>query len=265
MQQPLVFVHSEPGLRETKTNRRIVAAHIGKYHRNRSKPSQSRGKAAISSTFNTRAASLGTKNDATRTEDEDACILSHPRYIPTSSPGMNLSLEPHRLDPFQTTSVCLTPQMEPIFMYYFNTIMPVVEPVLGERNEYQQWLFPFAMSEPALLYAILSCMAHDIEQASGPGFGFPTRRSLYTERSQYKLRATRSLNECLADPIRAVKSSTLMAVHFLLWDEIFAGGELVQLEGVQQLLNLRGGFTGIQRKAVEAITVYVKKFLLPSS
>jgi len=37
--------------------------------------------------------------------------------------------------------------------------------------------------------------------------------------------------------------------------QIFAGGEFVQLQGVRKLLDFRGGFTGVQRKAIEAITV----------
>jgi hypothetical protein len=221
VQPPLVFVNSNSKFSATRSNRHIVATHIGKYHRNRSKPSQSRGNHMDRTTSRTRTPSIRTSTDVAQMVNEDNSTLPHTRYpLPPARHNMNLLLEPHRLDPFHTTSVFVTPQMEPIFMYYFKTIMPVVEPVLGERNLYQQWLFPFTMAEPALFYAILACMAHDIEQASGPGFGFPTRRTLYAEYSQYKLRATRALNERLADPRKAADSSTLMAVHFLLWEEV---------------------------------------------
>lgn len=38
-------------------------------------------------------------------------------------------------------------------------------------------------------------------------------------------------------------------------DQIFAGDECVHLDGVKRLLELRGGFDGVQRKAIEAIMV----------
>jgi hypothetical protein len=37
--------------------------------------------------------------------------------------------------------------------------------------------------------------------------------------------------------------------------QIFVGDESVQLDDVRKLLEFRGGFVGIQRKAVEAIAV----------
>lgn len=74
-----------------------------------------------------------------------------------------------------------------------------------------------------------------------------------SERLQYKVKAIEALNESLADPTAAAEPSTLLAVHFLLWQEIFAGDECVHLDGVQRLLEWRGGFHGLQRKALEGV------------
>jgi hypothetical protein len=158
---------------------------------------------------------------ATKASNQVTALSTNIRYM-SMHQSLNMQIEPDRLDPFQTSTVLLTPQMEPLFLYYFSTIMPVVEPALNERDEYQRWLVPLAMSEPALFYALIGCMAHDLEQASSPGSGHPARRSMHVERSQYGLRATRSLNEALKDALQAQKPSTLMAVHFLLWQEVYS-------------------------------------------
>lgn len=171
------------------------------------------------------------------------------------APSVRAYLNSYRMDPFSTSKVDMTPQMDTVFMYYFTTIMPVVEPVQAEREEYHQWLVPMAMTEPALMYAIVGCMAYDIEQASAVGFGPPSRRNMTTQRVSYRIRAIQALNERLSDSDRAIEPSTLMAVHFLLWQEIFAGDECIHLDGVVRLLKLRGGFEGVQRKAIEAMNV----------
>ncbi|KIW21627.1 hypothetical protein PV08_02207 [Exophiala spinifera] len=171
------------------------------------------------------------------------------------APSVRSYLDSLRIDPFQSGKVTMVPQMENIFMYYFTTIMPAVEPVQSEREEYNSWLVPLTATEPALMYALVGCMAYDIEQVSVVGFGPNSRRNLTQERVHYRIKAIQALNEALADPKKATSPSTLIAVHFLLWQEIFAGDECVHLDGVKRLLELRGGFDGIQRKAIEAIMV----------
>ncbi|KAJ9634442.1 hypothetical protein H2204_006267 [Knufia peltigerae] len=171
------------------------------------------------------------------------------------APSIRTYLDSLRIDPFQSGKFQMVPQMENIFMYYFTTIMPAVEPVQSEREEYNSWLVPLTASEPALMYALIGCMAYDIEQVSVVGFGPNSRRNLTQERVHYRIKAIQALNEALADPKKAASPSTLIAVHFLLWQEIFAGDECVHLDGVKRLLELRGGFDGVQRKAIEAIMV----------
>ena len=114
----------------------------------------------------------------------------------------------------------MNPEMQSIFKWYFSVILPVVEPTQSERDDYSRWAVPLFSSEPALLYSLLTCMAHDMEQASVVGFGPPARRNMTTERLHYRVKAIEALNECLADPKLAVKPSTLLAVHFLLWQEV---------------------------------------------
>jgi hypothetical protein len=129
-------------------------------------------------------------------------------------------LDSGRVDPFDTGKIPMTLQMQSVFMWYFNVILPVVEPTQVERDDYSRWAVPLFGQEPALLFALLTCMAHDMEQSTVAGFGPPTRRNMTSERLQYKVKAIEALNESLADPEAAVKPSTLLAVHFLLWQEV---------------------------------------------
>ncbi len=199
------------------------------------------------------------------------------------APSVTTYLDTGRVDPFDTGKIPMTPQMQSVFMWYFNVILPVVEPTQVERDDYSRWAVPLFGQKPALLYALLTCMAHDIEQSTVAGFGPPTRRNMTSERLQYKVKAIEALNESLADPTAAAEPSTLLAVHFLLWQEvgtspsmafaycpiatasdtllqIFAGDECVHLDGVQRLLEWRGGFHGLQRKALEGVMLYVYHF-----
>lgn len=136
------------------------------------------------------------------------------------APSIRTYLDSLRIDPFQSGKVQMIPQMESTFMYYFTTIMPAVEPVQSEREEYNSWLVPLTATEPALMYALVGCMAYDIEQVSVVGFGPNSRRNLTQERVHYRIKAIQALNEALADPKKAESPSTLIAVHFLLWQEV---------------------------------------------
>jgi hypothetical protein len=129
-------------------------------------------------------------------------------------------LDSSRLDPFSRKHNHITPQMQSIYMYYFNDIMPTVEPIAAEREEYHSWLVPLTLSEPALLYALVGCMAYDIEESSSNGFGPVKQRNMLSVRTQYKIEAIRALNRCLLSPETALLPSTLVAVHFLLWQEV---------------------------------------------
>jgi hypothetical protein len=129
-------------------------------------------------------------------------------------------LDTSKADPFQTGLIPMNNQMHTVFMWYFNVILPVVEPMPSEREDYSRWAVPLLSTEPALMYALLACMAHDMEQATVVGFGPPTRRNMTSERLHYRVKAVQELNACLADPEAALKPSTLLAVHFLLWQEV---------------------------------------------
>jgi hypothetical protein len=110
--------------------------------------------------------------------------------------------------------------MQSIYMYYFSVIMPTVEPVAAERDEYNSWLMPLTQSEPALMYALVGCMAYDIHETSATGFGPVKYRDMLSLRTQYKVKAISALNQCLASHERAMLPSTIIAVHFLLWQEV---------------------------------------------
>lgn len=129
-------------------------------------------------------------------------------------------LDSRSLDPFSSGKVPITPHMESIFMHYANVLLPVIEPIQAERDEFHQWLVPMTLTEPALLYALTACFAYDIEMGSAYGFGPTARKSWTTERVMYRIKAIQALNECLADETNAMKPSTLLAVHYLLWHEV---------------------------------------------
>lgn len=169
------------------------------------------------------------------------------------APSVRTYLESRKLDPFSSGKVCMTPQMESIFMHYMTVLLPVIEPTQSERDEFHRWLVPLTVTEPALLYSLSACFAYDMEMGSVYGFGPTSRRNMTQERVLYRVKAIQALNECLSNPEGAQKPSTLLAVHYLLWHEIFAGDECVHLDGVQRILQLRGGFHGVQRKAIEGV------------
>lgn len=238
MASPLVFVNHQIHIDGIKANRRVVAIHIGKHHRNRSKPSKLFDNGASSgSTASHQRKHIAPKVSSSVEQHDGQPATSGP-YLEQPQPSAStISLRPiyhlppinvppqidsHRLDPFQTGVVRMTADMEPVFMYYLSTIMPVVEPAPQERAEYQQWLVPLAMSDPALLYALLRCMTLDIEQASMTSLGTSRRKATYPAESQYKAHGTRALNQSLANPVQAARASTMMAVHFWLWQEVCA-------------------------------------------
>lgn len=238
MSAPLVFVNYHVHNDDLKADRHLVSRHIGKYHRNRSKPSKPLSNGTIGGSIASHPGRrIAPKASPSVEQGEFQAAVStslREQPQPNSSiaghrslyrlPPLNASsqINPQRLDPFQSTVIPLTAEMEPVFMYYLNTIMPVVEPAPVERAEYQQWIVPLAMSDTALLYALLRCMALDIEQATVTNLGSSSRKFVYPDQFQYKTLATRALNESLANPIQAAKPSTMMAVHFWLWQEVRA-------------------------------------------
>jgi hypothetical protein len=171
------------------------------------------------------------------------------------APSVRTYLDTRKLDPFSSGKAPMTPQMESIFMHYMTVLLPVIEPIQSERDEFHRWLVPLTVTEPALLYSLSACFAYDMEMGSVYGFGPTARKNMTQERVLYRIRAIQALNECLADREGAQKPSTLLAVHYLLWHEIFAGDECVHLDGVQRILQLRGGFHGVQRKGIEGVMV----------
>ncbi|KPI36091.1 uncharacterized protein AB675_1614 [Cyphellophora attinorum] len=112
-------------------------------------------------------------------------------------------LDCRRLDPFSSGRTPMTPHMESIFVHFANVLLPVIEPIQSERDDFHKWLVPATMAEPALLYALTACFAYDIEMGSAYGFGPTARKSWTTERVMYRIKAIQALNECLADETNA--------------------------------------------------------------
>jgi hypothetical protein len=129
-------------------------------------------------------------------------------------------LDSSKIDQFETGTISMNPEMQSIFRWYFTVVLPVVEPTQSERDDYSRWAVPLMNTEPALLLSMLTCMAYDIEQTSAIGFGHHAKIPMTTDRLQYRVKAVEALNESLADPKLAAKPSTLLAVHFLLWQEV---------------------------------------------
>jgi hypothetical protein len=134
--------------------------------------------------------------------------------------GVGTMLESSRLGQIRPGKISLTSEMQNILNWYFQVVLPAVEPTQSEQDDYIKWTLPQLNDEPVLLYSLLTCMAHDIEQASVGGFGPPTRRSMATERLHYRVEAIKALNEALSNPTESAMPATLFAVHFLLWQEV---------------------------------------------
>lgn len=119
-------------------------------------------------------------------------------------------------DPFHTGKVSITPHMERVLSHYFTVILPAVEPMRAESEEFKSWAIPLINAKPAMLYAILGSLGQDMEESSLPALRSPLRSNIVAE---YRLRALQIINECLADTQMAMDPSTLTAIHYLLWQE----------------------------------------------
>lgn len=134
------------------------------------------------------------------------------------APSVGTSLGHSTWDPFHTGKVTITPHMESVLLHYFTVILPAVEPMRAESEEFKSWAIPITNAKPAMLYAILGCMGQDMEQSSSSlALRSPLRSNLVAE---YRLKALQFINECLADSQMAMDPSTLTAIHFLLWQEV---------------------------------------------
>ena len=131
--------------------------------------------------------------------------------------SVNKTISPSPWDPFQTGKILLTPHMESVLMHYFTVILPAVEPMRPEHEEFSKWAVPLTNAKPAMTYALLSCMAYDMEQSAIVRFQSPQRSNLVAE---YRIKAIQLVNECLADNENAIDPSTITAIHYLLWQEV---------------------------------------------
>ena len=134
-----------------------------------------------------------------------------------SAPSVRKSLGSNTWDPFRTGQVPITPHMESVLLHYFTVILPAVEPMQAESEEFKSWAIPIANAKPVMLYALLGCFGQDMEQSSALALRSPVRSSTVAE---YRIKALQLINECLADKQMAMDAATLTAVHYLLWQEV---------------------------------------------
>lgn len=168
--------------------------------------------------------SLASKRDSSSLEVLEQQLSSGARLTtmvgPThgySAPSVGKSLGSSTWDPFQTGKVTITPHMESVLLHYFTVILPAVEPMQAESEEFKSWAIPITNAKPVMLYAILGCMGQDMEQSSCLALRSPLRSNVVAE---YRIKALEFINQGLADNQMAMDPSTLTAVHFLLWQEV---------------------------------------------
>jgi hypothetical protein len=171
------------------------------------------------------ALAVATRVPQPQTYLETSRVDSFSGSLVTFSPAVfqpQTYLDSSRMDPFSTSQLTITLTLAPIYNRYFKNFMPTFEPLHQEREEYNSWLVPLTLKEPALLYALLACMVFDVEEVSSAtcNFGPDGTRSMLSQRVQYHVQAIQALNRSLSDPASALEASTLLAVHFLSWQEV---------------------------------------------
>lgn len=135
-------------------------------------------------------------------------------------PNVRSYLDSAKIDPFNNSTTPMTPHMERVLNHYLSVLLPVIEPTMSERDDYTRWMLPLAAREPVLLYSLIFCMSRDLDLAFDDGFGRSRRQALTLESAKYKTNAFTALQECLNSTETALRPSTILAVHFLLWQEV---------------------------------------------
>ncbi|EXJ69484.1 uncharacterized protein A1O5_07520 [Cladophialophora psammophila CBS 110553] len=180
-----------------------------------------------------------------------------------SSP--NSSLDNTLLDPFNISSVHITPSMNAVLRHFSDVMIPTVFPTRHQAEIQTRWTFQNAAQDPLVLYSLLAVASAERSARLGE-LRNGSIETTFTEADlenrtvpefvSYKVNAVRIANETMKSMEKATQASTMFAMMCLLSIEVITGNQkeiFAHVSGLQKLIAWRGGYHGIPPHATELI------------
>ncbi|KIW62442.1 hypothetical protein PV04_10615 [Phialophora macrospora] len=169
------------------------------------------------------------------------------------------------LDPFNISSVHITPSMNTALRHFSDVMIPSIFPTRHQANIQTRWAFQNAAQEPLVLYSLLAVASAERSARLGE-LRSGSIETTFTEADlenravpdfvSYKLNAVRIANETMKSMETAAQASTIFAMMCLLSIEVITGNHkemFAHVSGLQKLIAWRGGYHGIPPHATELI------------
>ncbi|KIW58095.1 hypothetical protein PV05_02645 [Exophiala xenobiotica] len=169
------------------------------------------------------------------------------------------------LDPFNPSSVTITPAMNAVLRHFSEVMIPSVFPTRQQAEIQTRWAFEKASQEPLVLYSLLAVSSAERSARLGQ-LRSGSQETIFTEEDlqnrqvpdfvSYKVNAVKLANEIMRSMETAAKASTIFAMMCLLSIEVITGNQkeiFAHVSGLQKLIAWRGGYQGIPPHATELI------------
>ncbi|KIX96204.1 uncharacterized protein Z520_07982 [Fonsecaea multimorphosa CBS 102226] len=180
-------------------------------------------------------------------------------------PSPNSSLNNTLLDPFNISSVHITPSMNAALRHFSDVMIPGVFPTRHQAEIQTRWAFQNAAQDPLVLYSLLAIASAERSSRLGE-LRSGSIETTFTEADlenrtvpdfvSYKVNAVRLANESMKSMDKATQASTIFAMMCLLSIEVITGNQkeiFAHVTGLQKLIAWRGGYHGIPPHATELI------------
>ncbi|KAH0848923.1 hypothetical protein FOPE_03018 [Fonsecaea pedrosoi] len=180
-------------------------------------------------------------------------------------PSITSSLNNTLLDPFNLSSVHITPSMNAVLRHFSEVMIPSVFPTRHQAEIQSRWAFQNAAQEPLVLYSLLAIASAERSSRLGQ-LRSGSIETTFTEADlenrsvpdfvSYKVNAVRIANETMKSMEKATQASTIFAMMCLLSIEVITGNSkeiFAHVSGLQKLIAWRGGYHGIPPHATELI------------
>ncbi|KIX05564.1 uncharacterized protein Z518_06436 [Rhinocladiella mackenziei CBS 650.93] len=177
----------------------------------------------------------------------------------------NSNLRSTVLDPFNVSSVTITPSMNAVLRHFSDVMITSVFPTRAQAEVQTRWAFQVAAQEPLVLYSLLAISSAERSARAGE-LKSGAQETTFTEADlenrtvpdfvSYKLNAIKLANESMRSIETAIKASTIFAMMCLLSIEVITGNQkeiFAHISGIQKLIAWRGGYHGIPSHATELI------------
>ncbi|OAP55302.1 hypothetical protein AYL99_10275 [Fonsecaea erecta] len=183
------------------------------------------------------------------------------RLIQSPSSSLNNTL----LDPFNISSVHITPSMNAVLRHFSDVMVPTIFPTRHQAEIQTRWAFQNAAQDPLVLYSLLAVASAERSSRLGE-LRSGSIETTFTEADlenravpdfvSYKVNAVRLANETMKSMEHATQASTIFAMMCLLSIEVITGNQkeiFAHVSGLQKLIAWRGGYHGIPPHATELI------------